>query len=175
MKMLLCFTTILAGCSPSAITSLAFFSTPHTKPLIEVEEIVDQSDSTFSKQTAHVIHSQVIDRLNQKNHVLITDKPSQFSVKMELVKHLKHKDSSNEVEMLVYLEILDLREDKSKTILKEVLCSNALVKNSSFIEIDWNKPTFRISPLGLAHKKLSREIASRIEDYILPAKQGKTS
>lgn len=175
MRTLLCVLMILTGCSRTGMVPLAFFSTPSTKPLISIEEIVDQTNAPLLREAAHVIHNEVVSRLTQKDRVSIEGKSPQFSVKMELVKHAPLQSQPSELVMLIHLEILDLREEKPKVILQEVLSSNALIEKNQPIEINWSDAAFRMSPLGLAHRKLSREIASRIEDYVLLAKKGKLS
>ena len=127
------------------------------------------------KEAALVIHSGVITRLKQKDRVSIEKKSPQFLVKMELVKHAPIDPLSSELSMLIHLEILDLREEKPKVILQEVLSTSSLIEMNQALNVDWSDPAFRMSPLGLAHRKLSREIAGRIEDYVLLAKKRKAS
>lgn len=103
---------------------------------------------------------------------------NEFVVFMELIEHqevaVPEKESSAELRMVVRLRVLDLRGEQPQIVLQE------LVQNSHFLpmqftktyfhQVPWGKDNFNISPLGLAHTQLSKEIAGRLEDYILLAK-----
>lgn len=156
------------------MTPLALFSTPSIKPLVTIEPMTHRDKAPLSEEAAAIFTQSVMDRLEQKDRIVMESRHPQFSVKMQLVQHERSAHNPSELSMHIHLEILDLRDEKPKVILQEVLSSSALVAKEEPLNIDWRDASFRMSPLGLAHRKLSREIATRIEDYILLAKKGNT-
>lgn len=162
---------LLSSCNRYTLVPLALFSTPNTKPLVSIAPIVNRDEGPLGNETAAIITFSVIERLTQKNRMMMEDRYPQFAVKMQLVECETPSFDPSKLSMCLHLEILDLRTEKSKVILQEVLSSTTLIPQGQ-LEVDWNSPAFRMSPLGLAHRKLSREIATRIEDYILLAQKG---
>jgi len=131
--------------------------------------MINRESTPLSDEAAQIFTQAVVERLKQKDRIMMGSKHSQFSVKMQLVGHEILPHNPSELNIQIHLEILDLREEKPKVILQEILSLNAYVQDE--IDINWKSPAFRMCPLGLAHRKLSREIATRIEDYILIAKK----
>jgi len=172
MRTLLGFLLLFTSCTHSSLAPLALFSTPSVKPLVVIEPMTSRYKTPFSEETAAIFTQSVLERLELKDRIIMESKHPQFSVKMQLVQHERSAHNPSELTMHIHLEILDLREDKPKVILQEALSSSALVEKNEPLNIDWKDASFRMSPLGLAHQKLSREIAMRIEDYILLAKKG---
>jgi hypothetical protein len=109
---------------------------------------------------------------------------NEFVVFMELVQHEEIpvnasagsslKDSSLALNMTVRVRVVDLRGEP-KIILQELVQdTHHILKQFSrynFYQAAWGQEGYDISPLGLAHSKLTKEIAGRVEDYILMAKQ----
>jgi hypothetical protein len=75
--------------------------------------------------------------------------------------------------MTVRLRVVDLR-DTPKVILQEMIHrAHHIPKqfiDTDYTKVSWGKDSYSISPLGLSHSELAKEIASRIEDYLLIAK-----
>ena len=106
----------------------------------------------------------------------------EFIVFTELVEHDIHpKPLKNnfldkltpycELSMTMRVRIFDLRSPKPQIILQELIHQSHLIpKPSNLMEASpdrWKKMTFNVSPMGLAHSQLSKEVSKRIEDYIL--------
>jgi len=81
---------------------------------------------------------------------------------------------TNDLYMTIRLRVVDLRDEEPKVILQEMMHRSHHIPKQ-FVDIDyrtvsWGKDPYTISPLGLAHGELAKEIASRLEDYLLIAK-----
>ena len=99
----------------------------------------------------------------------------EFVVFMELLEHdevpLSPGDAPAELNIAVRLRVLDLRGQKVRVVLQEVVRESHYIPKpftrAHFAPATWGSDTYSITPLGLAHAQLSKEIAGRIEDYIL--------
>lgn len=172
MRRFVVFLLFLTSCNHPSIAPLALFSSPSTKPLVSIEVVLDPQNSHLSTDASSFFVTAVTDRLLQKNRIDIAEKSPQFAVKMQLVGQGGPGVDPTELSLFVHLEILDLRTEGPRIILQEVLSSSVHFTQEQPTLINWDSPVFRLSPLGLAHQKLSREIATRIEDYVLLAKKG---
>jgi hypothetical protein len=109
----------------------------------------------------------------------------EFVVFAELVEHNIHPKQSQgsfldkltpscELDMTVRLRIFDLRGESPEIILQEIIRQTHLIpKQDAITDQDpgkWRHKTYTVSPLGFSHYQLSKELVSRIEDYILLAK-----
>ncbi|MBP9840875.1 MAG: hypothetical protein KBC64_00440 [Simkaniaceae bacterium] len=109
----------------------------------------------------------------------------EFIVFSELVEHNIHPKQSHssffdkltpscELDMTIRLRIFDLRGDSPEIILQEIIRQTHLIpKQEAITDQDpgkWKHKTYAVSPLGFSHYQLSKEMVSRIEDYILLAK-----
>ena len=109
----------------------------------------------------------------------------EFVVFTELVEHHIHPKPSNnhfldkltpscELSMVMRIRIFDLRGETPEIVLQELINQTHLIpKPSDLTEQNpdfWKKMTFIVTPLGLAHTQFSKEVAKRIEDYILLSK-----
>lgn len=106
-----------------------------------------------------------------------------FVVFLELIQHeeaplyatTEHEEESSPAEfnMTARIRIVDLRDNDPRVILQEMIEDTHYIPTPftkyRFVQIPWQQKGFEISPLGLAHQKMTREISSRIEDYILLA------
>lgn len=133
--------------------------------------MVDRAKACASSEASRLFTEHLTERLAEKNRLQLTKSREQFAVKVELVQHQEIPQTLPELAMSIHLEILDKRFDPPKVILQEVISYNTLLPHS-LSENDFQNEHFRISPIGLAHAKLSREIATRIEDYVLLATKG---
>lgn len=64
------------------------------------------------------------------------------------------------------VRVFDLRDSEPKVILQEFV-EDLHVVASRASQPHWGDDSFDISPLGIAHAKVSLEVAARIEDYVL--------
>jgi hypothetical protein len=72
------------------------------------------------------------------------------------------------------IRVFDLRGSKPEVILQEfVRQTHVIPKPSDLKEHNperWKKVTYAVSPMGLAHAQLAKEVVKRIEDYVLLSK-----
>lgn len=109
----------------------------------------------------------------------------EFVAFMELVDHdevplytskeMATADSAAELNMSVRMRVIDLRGTEPKIVLQELIRDSQHIPRqftkANFYQVPWGNEAFDISPLGMAHAQLTREIASRVEDYILIAEK----
>lgn len=162
------------------------------------EEFTDHLRQRFLKQSQFYINTpdQInaeIETLNETNDPFSLDYAwisktfgeEEFVVFTELVEHDIHpKGSRNnfldkltpscELSMTMRVRVFDLRGEKPEIVLQELVHQSHLIpKPSDQAEQNpdkWKKMTFTITPLGMAHSQFSKEVAKRIEDYILLSK-----
>lgn len=108
----------------------------------------------------------------------------EFVVFMELLQHEElpvqaskissPEDTSAELTMKVRIRVVDVRTPEPKVVLQEIVQDSHYIPKqftrANFFQVPWGKESYHISPLGLAHTQLSKEIAGRLEDYILLSK-----
>lgn len=103
---------------------------------------------------------------------------NEFVVFMELVRHdeiplsaSSPKDSAAQLTMTVRVRVFDIRGEQPKVVLQELVQNNEQIPRQftklNFEQVPYGSDMFDISPLGMAHAQLTKELASRIEDYIL--------
>ncbi len=106
---------------------------------------------------------------------------TEFVVFSELVQHREvplyvdkgssPQDSPAELQMVMRIRVLDLRGAEPKIVLQEFVKDTQNIprpfNKANFDQVPWGNELFEISPLGMAHAQLTKEISSRIEDYIL--------
>lgn len=106
----------------------------------------------------------------------------EFVVFSELVEHDIHPKPlknnfldkltpSCELSMTMRVRVFDLRNPEPEVVLQELIHQSHLIPKPSNLKMEspdrWKKMTFNVSPMGLAHSQLSKEVSKRIEDYIL--------
>lgn len=111
-------------------------------------------------------------------------KDDQFVVFLELVEHeeiliqdrKKISDPQNcsaDLNMSMRVRVLDLRGKEPKIVLQELIHNSHFIPRPftqcNFFQASWGDECYSISPVGLAHSEFTKEIALRIEDYILRA------
>ena len=111
--------------------------------------------------------------------------PYEFVVFTELIEHdihpkpLKNRlwdkiTPSCELSLSMRIRIFDLRHSEPTTILQEIVHQSHLIPKPSALHEQqpekWKSMTFTVSAIGLAHSQLAKEIATRIDEYILLAK-----
>ncbi len=105
----------------------------------------------------------------------------QFVVFMELVEHEEvtkqdrkktadPKDCSADLNMSMRVRVFDLRGNEPKIVLQELVHDTHFIPRqftqANFYQVPWGHESFSISPIGLEHAEFTKEIASRVEDYI---------
>jgi hypothetical protein len=107
-------------------------------------------------------------------------KGNQFVVFVELLEHQEVptqnaalKNSSVDLNMRVKVRVVDMRGQSPKIVLQEILHeSDSIPKQftkAHFDQVAWGQDNFHATPIGLAHAKLIKGLAKRIEDYVLLA------
>ncbi|MCB1117407.1 MAG: hypothetical protein KDK50_02365 [Chlamydiia bacterium] len=109
----------------------------------------------------------------------------EFVVFAELVDHYLHTHPNQKIaeledgrysflDLTMRLRIVDLRDDEPKIVLQELIHHDhnipKLFANIDYNEKHWGKTSFTITPVGLAHSQLIREVVGRLDDYISIAK-----
>ncbi len=78
------------------------------------------------------------------------------------------------LDVALRVKVIDLRETKPKVILQELVQGNYYIpwrfSTFDYQKGGWNKTAFALSPIGLAHGKIIKRIATQVEDYIMLAK-----
>jgi hypothetical protein len=173
------FFIALAGCSSDQNGSLttSFFHEGNKKPTVCILQMEDLAHTPFSEALAHSCTSSLIERLAAKRQLdihLSKHPERQFLVSMQLMPPLDASGTSYELMMSIHLKIFDLRREKPQIILQEVIPLHLLLGESAgrIRVADMGDETFKVSPIGLAQSKAAREIAMRIEDYILLVTKG---
>ncbi len=112
-----------------------------------------------------------------------TFKDNEFVVFLELLEHEESpvnakktsslENCSAELNTSIRVRVIDLRSKEPKVILQELIHDAHYIPKqftqTNFYQVPWGEEGFEISPLGLAHEQMTKELASRIEDYILQA------
>ncbi len=73
------------------------------------------------------------------------------------------------------LRIVDARREQPMVILQEIIQDSHFIPRQftryNFQQAPWNSEEFSITPTGIAHALLIKELSSRIEDYIFLSKR----
>ncbi len=81
---------------------------------------------------------------------------------------------SYELTATVRVRVFDLRGREAEVVLQELLHKNyPLPKSSSFFTSQpdrWKRFFHAVSPIGIAHAKINKEIVDRVENYIMISK-----
>ncbi|HSW86015.1 MAG TPA: CT253 family lipoprotein [Rhabdochlamydiaceae bacterium] len=105
----------------------------------------------------------------------------EFVVFVELIEHDElpingqkssfPKECSYELNMTARIRVVDLRTEQPQIVLQELIHDTHFIPKRfsrfNFEQVSWGEDHYNISPLGIAHGALSKEIAKRVEDYIL--------
>lgn len=105
-----------------------------------------------------------------------------FVVFLELVEHEEvykqdrkktadPQECSADLNMSMRVRVFDLRGTEPRTVLQELIHDSHFIPRqftqANFYQVHWGHESFSISPIGLAHAEFTKEITSRLEDYIL--------
>ncbi len=102
--------------------------------------------------------------LLKRNHPL-----SDFMVCTELIEYKYKEEPLPQLLLSVSLHLIDLRSPA--LILQEVIQKSCPIASPSTLTATSGDKNYEISPLGIAHGQICREIARRIEEYILISKK----
>ncbi len=95
---------------------------------------------------------------------------NEFVVFTELLEH-DEIPSPSELILKMRVGIFDLRDKTPKIVLQEIVEQAHHIPQqftkTNFNQVPWGDELFDVSPLGIAHDQLCKELSSRIEDYIL--------
>jgi hypothetical protein len=105
---------------------------------------------------------------------------NEFVVFMELLDHnevpvvtKEAQEAPAELTLSVRVLVVDLRDKTPKVVLQEIVEQSHHIPRqftkANFNQVAWGDEAFDVSPLGIAHGQLCKELATRVEDYILIA------
>lgn len=110
---------------------------------------------------------------------------SEFVVFLELAQHHIHPKQETDkffdkitpsyvLDVSMRVRIYDLRHEEPKVVLQEIVQEKHLLPKQ-FAKLDydsaiWGKKTYSISPMGFAHAQFAKDVAKRIEHYLVLAK-----
>lgn len=149
-----------------------------------------QQDKFFVVESAQV--REKIKKIKKEQNPFGTDfawvkktfQGDEFVVFLELVEHEEvvkqdrkrpsdPKDFPADLNMSMRVRVFDIRGNEPKVILQELIHDSHFIPRQfthlNFDQVAWGDESFAISPVGLAHAEFTKEIASRLEDYILTA------
>ncbi len=106
----------------------------------------------------------------------------EFVVFMELIEHhemlrqdrartMDPKTCAADLNLGMRVRVFDTRGKEVKVVLQEIIHNSHFVPRQythvNFTQAKWGDEGFSISPVGLAHNDFIKDIAERLEDYIL--------
>jgi hypothetical protein len=108
-----------------------------------------------------------------------------FVIFIEFMEHqeqIRENENTNSPESLsadlilaLRLRIVDVRKEQPMVILQEIIQDSHFIPRQftrhNFQQAPWNSEEFSITPTGIAHALLIKELSSRIEDYIFLSKR----
>lgn len=81
---------------------------------------------------------------------------------------------ANLLKITMRLSIYDLRGSTPKQVLSEIVHSNHMISKegaeTDYHKVLWQTDAYKTSPYGLAHSRLSKEVADRMAQYITVAR-----
>ncbi len=104
-----------------------------------------------------------------------------FVVFMELIEHREQlRESGNpnkapealsaDLNLALRLRIVDIRKEQPRVVLQEIIQDSHFIPRQftryNFQQAPWQSEEFGITPIGIAHSLLIKELSSRIDDYI---------
>lgn len=104
---------------------------------------------------------------------------NEFVVFLELIEHeevpyvsnVPSDKCSSMLNMSMRVRVLDLRPEKPKIVLQELIHASHHIPLSftkeNFNQAPYPEDSFSVTPIGLAHEQLTKEIVERVQDYIL--------
>lgn len=164
------------------VTETALYKGEHAIAYIPMENLLS---TPFSQEAASSCTEAILDRLKLQTtpiaQVDTVKKAKQehfpFLVSTHLIQYEQVNANPTELAIGIQLKVLDLRSDPPHILYQEVITDHTLLPQplSADLPLTWNNSSFRLSPLGLAYAKLSREIVAYIEDAISHAPEAQES
>ncbi len=104
-----------------------------------------------------------------------------FAIFVEISQHEETQDPKTSfvafenLDLTARIRVVDLRKESPKIVLQEVVeVSETLSKeyaSSNIMNVSNDYASFSMTPIGLSHQKVVKELAKRAEEYILIASQ----
>ncbi len=141
--------------------------------MINEEPIAAQAEKAFSSHDPFDVDTSWVRKSFPQN---------EFVVFTELMEHnetpIALKDTPDEsadkpaeLTLSVRVRVVDLRDKTPKIVLQEIIEQSHHIPRqftkANFNQVPWGDEAFDVSPLGIAHSMLCKEIAARVEAYIL--------
>ena len=146
----------------------------------------------FYLSTPDIVNA-AIEKIDKDQNPFVNDlswvkdvfKSQEFVIFTELIEHDIHAKEmkntfmerltpSHELSMTIRIRVVDLRSEEPQIILQEMVHQNHLVTKPSdereYTPDKWKKFTYALTPIGFAHSQLTKEVAKRIEEYIILSK-----
>jgi len=111
---------------------------------------------------------------------LIYDRPiADYIALLELVEHIfiprsegyEYQKLSGDLHIKVRVKILDVRSDKPRVVLQEIIHQSTYVpaplSRMEYKNITPEKSRYSLTPAGIAHNKMIKKTSQRIRDYVL--------
>ncbi len=103
-----------------------------------------------------------------------------FVVFMELIEHREQPRGAGnnkapeslpaDLNLALRLRIIDVRNEQPQVVLQEIIQDSHFIPRQftqyNFDQAPWNSEEFGITPVGIAHSLLIKELSARIDDYI---------
>jgi hypothetical protein len=87
------------------------------------------------------------------------------------------KNPSYDLKLCLRIKVVDVRDDIPVIVLQELINESYFIPSQlsgiDYNKTKWGKTLFALTPVGLAHSRITKEISKRIEDYILLASSHK--
>lgn len=142
--------------------------------------LVDLSEAQLKRKKLTEVHNPFGTDLSWIKKAFQGD---EFVVFLELLEHdeVIRKDRSSksldpkmcaaDLKMAMRIRVFDLRGKEPNVILQEIVRHCHFIPRSytklNFEQVSWKQENYSLSPLAIAHRDFMREIAERLEGYIL--------
>lgn len=131
--------------------------------------------NNFSKKTTDAFSVPLVEDISSK--AISTLGSTEFVVVAELLEERTEKGPTPQADLLfltMRLRVLDVREDKPKLVLQELIQQENMIPPVAFgydySKIHWSMPEHARTPVGMAHQRIVREVVGHVEKYILEVK-----
>lgn len=112
----------------------------------------------------------------------------EFAVLMELLDHKEeayhsqtlrpvypvYGEVASVLKMSMRIKVFDLRYGEPRAILQEIVHSNHMISkegaNADYHKVTWKTDSYKLSPYGLAHARIERDVSERLQHYIIIAR-----
>lgn len=140
------------------------------------EETITRTLEHYDENKTHQIEYTSLKQKFPQSEFVVFLELAQHEIQQRVEDH-SWKDivtPSQELNMGMRIRIYDLRGSEVKVILQEIVeQKHHIPKQLAKLDYNspiWGKNTYSISPVGIAHAQLAKEVATRIENYLILAK-----